>query len=549
MSQRFQSFDTAIVDGMLQGLLDNGLLIAEEELLRAEKSSAGSSRAVTSTYFPTRNRPDLVLRSVRSHARSIGHRTAFRVVDDSDPGQARTLKHALREVRQRHPVSVSIASRDEKARYLKHLRERLQPDRELSLALDTVLGDPFALPQRIGVNRNWVLLDSVGDLILSADDDTVASVTFPEGARSGLSLSSVEDPTSVRRYESIDSVTSSREFASADLVSEHARLLGVSVHEVLVATESERVSVESMTPSFVQRLLSVRAGVSVTALGQAGDPGRAGLGFLLKRDRSIPDPYLDDRESLMRALTASTVVRHAPEATISDASFFMSTHFGLDHRSLVPPLFPVGHNDDGVFAEMLLALAPGSTIGHIPVAIHHEPPAIRSVTLEAVRHVTPSLSTFVGMFFHEFRPLLGVERVEHAFRRAGALFRSAGELHPDAFRNLIRSHWTRFLARQMNEYLAVLDRHDRSPDFWAEEVDAVVAGIERQLSAQSFPIPVELADHPSREKPIELTRRLFRDYGAVLAAWPEIWAAARSLKDDSIRPTVDIETAVSDEQG
>jgi len=538
LSERFQGLDAAIVDGMLRGLRENRLLISESELLNVGTHATVPSAQATSIYFPTRNRPDLVLRSVKSHADAHAKQTALRIVDDSDLRRARELKEGLQELRERSPIPIAIAGREEKARYMKLLRQQLHPDDELSLSLDTVLGDPFGLPQRIGVNRNWVLLDSVGEVFLSADDDTVAEVTALDGQRLGLALCSEEDPTGLRLYDDAPSFAEWQRFESVDLISEHTKLLGSSVGEVLKASDTSEISVGSMSPDFVRRVLSGRAMVSATALGQAGDPARAGLAFLLKREGTAGASTYRDRESLLRALTAATVVRHVPSLVISDTTFFMSTHFGLDHRAMVPPLFPVGHNDDGVFAEMLLALVPGSAIGHIPAAIRHEPPVIRKVSAEGVKRIVPSLSAFVGLLFHEFRPLSGGERAEDAFRRAGALFRSAGELEVKDFGDLMRRHWMRFLARQMSEYLQVLDRYERTPGFWAEEIDEVIVDIERQLTAASFPVPIELRGTAFESGHIEITRRLLRDYGTVLSAWPEIWASAKRLKDESVRPTL-----------
>jgi hypothetical protein len=216
----------------------------------------------------------------------------------------------------------------------------------------------------------------------------------------------------------------------------------------------------------------------------------------------------------------------------------MTTHAGFDHRSIFPPFFPVGHNDDGVFVELLMALVPDALVGQVPWAVRHKPPNHRPVSLAEVKRIVPSMSAFVGLVFHEFRQLPVVEAPRDAMRRAGALFQSFGNLSDDDFADLIRMNWNRYLAEQFSIHSELLDRYDGLPQFWAEQVEDMLDGIEQQLESPAFPLPVELVGSPYGADGVAICRRLFLDYGNVLVWWPDLWDTALELKQAGIRPTV-----------
>jgi len=466
----------------------------------------------------------------------------FRILDDSDTLKSETLRTKASETAESLGVRVSFAGADEKEDYLGALFRQTKADEGLRSALLTVLGDPFSLPFRMGVNRNWMLLDSVGEVAASADDDTLAEATQLSETTARSAFSSHVDPTSLVSYDNREELDRHHEFSATDPIAVHEGLLGLSLRDFVQdgTAEQQYPDVNEMSVQFVQRALSEKCVIRATAFGQGGDPGRQGLGFILGAEGDTRDAYFKDQGTFLSGLTASHVVRHCPAQTVTDSTFFMTTHAGFDNREILPPFFPVGHNDDGVFVEMLLALDHNALVGQLPLAIHHAPPGDRSVNLRDVKQVVPNMSAFVGLIFQEFRQLPVDESVRDACVRAGALFTSIGSLSDRDFSHLLKLHWNRFLSGQFTTYSELLDRYGAKPAFWAEQVEDVLDGIERQLNSDGFPVPVEIAQSEHTEDSLAVTKRLFMDYGIVLSHWPMIWDAALKLKGKGVRPTVRI---------
>ena len=66
--------------------------------------------------------------------------------------------------------------------------------------IEFALFDPEGCGMTAGANRNALLLHSVGDMVLSVDDDTVCSVAESPRLRDGLALSSGANPTDFRFF-------------------------------------------------------------------------------------------------------------------------------------------------------------------------------------------------------------------------------------------------------------------------------------------------------------------------------------------------------------
>lgn len=526
-------------------LVEQRLVVLESELgartQAADNSEPLDSVDVTSLYIPTRNRKSLLMRCLGSHISAARGPVTFRIVDDSRDSSERLTREDIRTYFGPKSAQIWFLGPAEKAEYLETISARVGADKTLRTALARVMGTSLALPQSIGANRNWVLLDSVGEMCVSADDDTLSETAALPASNVGGAFSSDPDPTEIAVYESFQDLEARTNFVSDDVVSLHQGLLGKFASQFWgPEVRGTAFDHENISPHFVRRLLTGRCRIRLTAMGQAGDPGRGGLHFLLRTGGSRGTRPFPDEDALRRTLTTPTVLRHVLQRTISDSPHFMSTHFGLDHRVMLPPLFPVGHNDDGVFAEMLLALLPDAAIGHLPMGIRHEAPRDRAVRLQDVKRLVPSLSAFVGLAFQEFRRLPPGETSADAIRRAGALFLSLGNMSEREFEHFIVWHWRRFLIDQLATLDRALYESEAHPSFWAQHTGDVMAGIQQQLKSERFPVPVPLEGTHDESEALHTTRELFRDYGVVLSAWPEIWQAAVELKSEGVRPSAPI---------
>src|ERR1019366_4234464 len=94
------------------------------------------------------------------------------------------------------------------------------------------LSNPMEAELAPGANRNAFLLLSVGDLVLSVDDDTVCSLVFPQASRD-LALSSAYNPMALSFYADREKLLASVPFGQMDFVGSHAHALGRTIPDFL----------------------------------------------------------------------------------------------------------------------------------------------------------------------------------------------------------------------------------------------------------------------------------------------------------------------------
>lgn len=526
---------------ILRALEERGLLISDREVrtqFAESASAAGSSPRIGSLYVPTRNRPHLVSRCLRSHITNSGRKVVFHVIDDSDLATGKEVQRSLAALADETGTDIRIAREEEKRGYLERLRDRLGPDAEGVKALDGILNNPYGLSHRYGTNRNWILLGSAGSPFCSADDDTVAEGLGPDWTTERMRLSAAQDPTDLRTFDGIPQLLSAHPTTAIDPFEAHEQ-----VFRRLYAAASEDVgelSVEDMNVGLVRRVMSNEVMPRATALGLAGDPGRAGFQFLLRAEGQTRDEVCRDRETLLRSLTAPAALRRVPSTTFSDGTYFMSTHFAADNSTLMPPFFPVGHNDDGVFSETLLALDSSALIGHSPVAVLHDPERGRKPTVESIKSVRTGVTLFAGMLLHEHRPLSVREDLESALQRAGALLRSMTSLSGQDFEALLLIHWRRFLSTELAGFERSLEKYRGYPSFWAEQVEDMMDRLRAELLSPEIPVPGELSGAPDRRSAIGLLSSILNDFGVALQWWPEVWRVAREMNANGFNLTVPV---------
>jgi len=518
----------------LESLRDNGLLVSEKELvqhLARIGTRTPPQTDVPRVYVPTANRSETASRCVVSHLSSVSVDTELCVIDDSQEDPKPILKARLKQLPPEQRNRVRVATKEQTERYIVDLMRVGDLDAEAREAVRTAFIKGYGLSQAYGVTRNLVLLDGAGELLVSADDDTLSETTVLASQTEGFRLSSVDDPTDISVYNSFSDLQRYHEFAAMDVVKRHMSILGT-LPEPLSLAASVGVLGDEARPDLVRRVISqgdviVRA----TALGIAGDPGRAGLQFLLAGDAPRRERFFESSEHLKQALVSEAVVRHASQTSLGDGGHFMTTHIGLDNRRPLPPFFPVGRVVDALFAQMLLALDSRALVAHLPAAVRHERPGSRNVDMAWITQVAPSISMYVGLVFQEFRRISGTTTMDDELGRAGAFFTSLGRLSHRDLADLLKLHWNRLLAGRIDVYLDLLQTYGREPAFWADTVEELLSNLEEQLSAPGFPVPVELSGLPDFERVMEVLARLIEDYGKLLYVWPQLWSAAKELRE------------------
>ena len=95
----------------------------------------------------------------------------------------------LRSLKQRYGVRIAYAGLEEKTAFAKKLSEVGDIPLE-EIVSWACLGDDQYGQRTYGANRNTLLLHTVGECILTSDDDVICQVAVSPGFKQGLALSS-----------------------------------------------------------------------------------------------------------------------------------------------------------------------------------------------------------------------------------------------------------------------------------------------------------------------------------------------------------------------
>jgi hypothetical protein len=520
----------------LDSLAGQGLLTSETAL--RQRCFGAVQQPVTPTTISTiavitRERIDSLQRCLESYidnGQRADRPVEYLVVDTAPQAETRELTRAmLRGVSTRHDVAVRYAGLEERERFAGALARAGLP----RPAIDFALFDPEGCDLVYGAARNTVLLATVGQSVLCADDDTVCNLSeVPGSSGEGLALSSQNDPTSAWFFPDHQAALASARLTDRSVLAVHEELLGRDVASCLkFARTPDLLDVDDTDGAFLGALESGRARVAVTSTGMLGDAGS-----------SIPPAIrMLDAESRQRLVGSETgyrtfarsrqLQRGVVRQTISNNPYLMMTGAAIDNRAILPPFFPVLRGEDTIFGFMLRACVEGATIGHLPVTLKHSPAELREVAPDAIadfaRH--PSSFELVIACVQSFSALAGSspsERMRALGRQLGAI----ASLAPADFEEFLRLWVWRMKALTMERLTNDLETSSTASASWKQDVRRYLETMRTSFAADDFLVPPELKTRFADDA-LPIMQRLIARFGDLLQCWPATLEVARTLAD------------------
>ena len=485
---------------------------------------AGSPARIGLVAIPTRDRPRSLARSLGSLigdlARS-GRRAEVAVFDDTcDPASGARTRDLAERIGRRRGRAIRYAGGDEKRSFAKRLAScGIDPE-----AVQFALQPPV---RYAGANRNAMLLHAAGRAFASFDDDTVCRLAAPPGAREGLRIAS-GDPCEL--WPSAGSRP-----VQGDAVASLESVLGRTAGACVRAHGGVRLG--RLSPALLAGLRSGEARAAVTALGVRGDLGLGGGAPLLLLRLPAPSRgRLVLREAAYRRVMAGgAALRSAPGLTLADGAshLFMTTACAFDHRALLPPFFPVCRGDDPLFAHELTAVAPETLIAHLPLAIEHRRPAAdtrRAIATarDRVRRGARDLPIYLVLVLCVRAFECGARGRSARTRALGRHLQAIGALSPSDFGAAVGAAWAEVLVDVHRSFRALLEEAD-GPVWWRRDVERYADYLGAQGTwAAATDVGAEARRLGCSAE--AATRRLVSAFGRLLAAWPDMVAAARDLR-------------------
>lgn len=516
----------------LSRLARSGFLVARDGLFGGTETNHNEPQApISSMCFPTRDRVEVLGRALSSFSENLclsgREEICLVVADDSPDNRTRgEYQRMLGEIESLHGLDIVYAGPEEKAAFARKLSESNGIPEDV--ARFACLGAPFFRATTVGANRNSLLLHTVGEKILTADDDTVCNIASPPGVKDDLlALDSGGNPMELWFHPDRKSAFDSVRYEEEDLVGLHERYLGRSPRTLLAVAESEgRAYLDSSDPPLLRRVVADPGRILVTANGTVGDCGWDNAHFRLFQEgatfgrltRSIAD-YEVSRSSreMVQSVGRATITGRA------DPKFAMC--LGLDNRSLLPPFPPVGRAEEVGLGAVLSACFDGIYAAHLPFLVQHDPPGKR---VFPHRHVFSLglgswLPTCVGQFVPE--PMGSPSRNLHGL---GRYLEGLGRLPEKDFEEFVRLTVWDSMSGLVSNLEERLDSAEGVSAYWARDARAFVA-----LARRSALTPVGKLHTLTGER--VAFQSLLTRFGQVLSWWPEIVNAARQLRAEGER--------------
>ena len=482
--------------------------------------------SLTSVGLPTFERVPALLRALGSYqdnAQRHGHYPTFTVMDNSTSKATREeYREALGSLARRSGAEISYAGAEEKTAWLDACAQESGVDR--AVIAFGLFGHSRG-PYNAANNANANILHATGRRLLCADDDTFADLRLPPDPSDRVLLD-VGNPEINWSFDDLAHLDATMVRTDADVLGTFGSLLGRTPAEIVAASPTPHVADADD-----------RGRVALVVPSLTGDCGWASpssylhqTGPSLKRLTATDDAYVRARTSRINArfVQHTTVVRRLPG--------FMCTFYGLDTSTLVLPYVPCAMGNDTLYPRLHGICFPEDAYAFSPLALRHEPVDARHFWPgEVLRGASGIDFSFLvaalveplwsGASDYRAPTRSRAERV----RALGDFLVDLGELPLDEFWSLAQDRVRAYATEELDRQQATLAAHRTAAKTWRRDLSAYVELRERAMGGIDFAVPLDLSMGEGVEAARKLAREFVLAFGELVAAWPDIVAAANTL--------------------
>jgi FkbH-like protein len=528
----------------LAELARQGFLVSQEELLetcRQSEKQATSTPEIAAIGMITCNRIEGAKRALSSYienSKKYGKQNEFVLMDDSANPQTRQgYRQMLQSLKKQYDVKIFYAGLEEKQKFAKALiKTGNLPEEVVNFALFDV-EKSGASP---GANRNALNLHTVGDMIFSADDDTVCRLVASPELSQGLAMSEQSDPSEYWVYSDRQTLLDSVSFEEQDLLALHEQLLGKETGTIISQiSEQTPVNLNKIDQEMLRRLQAGDGKVLVTFNGLAGDCGWGApfgywgfpLGYLMLNERSHKR-LVNSATDYQKALTSRDILRVVNQLGISDDSFGMTTFVGLDNRELLPPFLPVRRGQDLIFANTIWKCF-NSFFGHLPYALLHEPVETRKFWPGEIFRTASGFDTAKLIIDCIKSCDLGPNYHRSAadnLRKLGNHLTEIGSLSHSDFQEFIRLQVWQTSRTFITLAETYLHTYQDSPYYWKNDLQKYIELLCQSLTRDDYFIPLDLMQNRDIAQAQILAQRIVFKFGQLLTWWPALVQVSQQLR-------------------
>ncbi len=477
---------------------------------------------------PTRNRGDILRETLPSWLGAFseyGRSPGVLIADDSDDGLALSKAEVCAPAVGGSPAI--IFGKAERRGLVSFLTEKGLPQDPLEFAL---FGDGSGLPT-YGINRNAVLLLLSGKRLVSSDDDALWVPGRLPGSRSIPLLSDRPFPLLLRHFLTRDRALAAVETTEADPIGVHESFLGGHVEPHGEAGSGPAHAIElDLTPDAPEPQLQTEytGGLRVlaTSMGYYGNSAMTSSGVVLFLDRRA-DHGVENEADYLAALESTEILHVSDRPVLTRKGYFMTMSFAVDNSELLPPFLPVGRGMDAIWAATILACHPDGLLAHLPLAVYHDPPEIRTASRQAAVSYRPRLSEYLLILLRGARIPDFLREPVRRMAFLGDYLQSVGTMGWGEFREFFKDLWLGEAVSQAHHLSIAVEGHGRRPRAWVQDVDEYLEALLEWGRSPELLLPADWEgpgfSQGGRERLLAIATR----FGRLLEAWPSMRAAAQ----------------------
>ncbi len=512
----------------LTAIAQAGLLINDSDVVERPFPVGTERSEISSCVVATSDRltqccatVDSLIDNIQHHSRKL----TCRVFDDS-----RSARNDLELLHQlaKHDTSRTLryCGRSGKEAYISELgKVGIDPD----LARFALIGMSESVLETMGANRNCALLDTVGECILSVDDDVLCRTVPHPNLSSGMRVGCHVFPRDTWFFDSRDKVLSELHWSTLDVVGEHEKMLAAPLQKLLSDPKNGGVEFEDTCDHLIVGLALGAPRIVATFGGIAGDSGGRSGRWVLNCQGQTKANLLNAKETFATALQSREVLGVAPMMTIAHDAFFPGANFGLDNRTTVAPFFPVGRGEDSIFGALTSVISQDSFFGHIPYALFHNAEAGRSYEVESRFRVADLIMCLIPT-----EPVLPGSSPRQGLQLIGKYLRELSNLGDEEFWRCVLHAARKQQSSRLCSLRHVLSELSEHENYCEEATGGLSDDHILQLVEPERFVPAEFSDSYPADVAKQKTKSLIRSAGELLYTWPDLLTAAAELQRRSI---------------
>jgi len=529
----------ADVAKVLNMVNDAGLMLSAQTVCDRLKPATipTAELAPTRVCVITCDRPPAVERLLDSmlQAGSLSRHEQLFLVDDSrNPGNREQNRELVAKFNLTSPKDMLYVGAGEQHKLLLQLIDALPEDEDaIRFLIDR---ERWAPHKSYGLARTLCLLLSVGRRCLMLDDDVLCRSVQPPVTREGMSFGGGSN-RELTCYPSEQDLLQHTNYSATDPLSGHASCLGMTLGQAIAHLDASSFEQSTLydTSATMLNTLHADSPILVTQCGSWGDPGTVGTNWYYHLGQESIDRVLAGPGGLSAAMENRHYWLGRTRPNISKMAV-MSQATGLDNSQLLPPYFPILRSEDYLFASMVVYLHPDAAVLDYNWCVPHLPLEQRGAA--GTRNPTPAQAG-LGLCARYLADRADYENgvaPETRLRKLAVTLQEHSELDSASLLAIFRGELAMERAEQMQNLRRQLQQASaRSSSDWEsylqrgmEDVSAAL-----QLTADPRDIP-GVPEDLTEEALLAKIQAVIREFGAAIAAWPGIRAAAETITADML---------------